>query len=189
MGLSSKRKRCKHMKSGRSANGGFTLVEILVVVVVLSILLGIALPNLNAMLRRIQVNAVSTSLVTSLQQGRNEAIKLGARVLVCASNAAGTACAASTDWGANGWLVCHDTDGDSTCDGTTANLPNPLYVQGPVAPGTATVTGPSAPVVFTSTGSCATPTTSPHLTVTAVGATGTTTVSVQGSGFVKGTRI
>lgn len=168
---------------------GFTLVEIMIVIAVLSILMTIALPNLSAMLRRIQVNAVSNSLATSLQQGRNEAIKLGARVLVCASNTAGDACVASTDWGTNGWIVCHDTDGDSTCDASTAELPNPLYVQGPVVSGTATVAGPSAPVVFTSTGSCSTPTTSPHLTVTAVDATGTTTVSIQGSGFVKGTRI
>lgn len=177
------------MKSGRSANRGFTLVEIMIAVAVLSILLGIALPNLNAMLRRIQVNTISTDLANSLQQGRNEAIKLGARVLVCASNAAGNDCVASTDWGANGWLVCHDTDGDSACDPSTAAIPNPLYVQSAVAAGTATVTGPSASVVFTSSGACSTPTVAPHLTVTAVGATGTTTVSVQGSGYVKGTRI
>lgn len=177
------------MKSGGSANGGFTLIEILITVAVLSILLGIALPNLGAMLRRIQVNAVSADLANALQQGRNEAIKLSARVLVCAGNAGGTACAATTDWGSNGWLVCHDTDADSACDAPTTDLPNPLYVHGPISTGLATVTGPAAAIVFTSTGACSTPTTSPHLTVTAAGATGTTTVSVQGSGYVKGTRI
>jgi type IV fimbrial biogenesis protein FimT len=177
------------MKSGRSVNVGFTLVEILVTLAVLGILLGIALPNLSALLRRIQVNAVSADLANALQQGRNEAIKLSARVLVCAGNAAGTACTATTDWGSNGWLVCHDTDANGACDGSTSELPNPLYVHGPVASGLATVTGPAAAIVFTSTGACSTPTTSPHLTVTAVGATGTTTVSVQGSGHVKGTRI
>lgn len=177
------------MKFGRSANDGFTLVEIMIAVAVLSILLGIALPNLNAMLRRIQVNAISSDLANSLQQGRNEAIKLSAQVLVCAGNAGGTACSATTDWGANGWLVCHDTDADGACDASTATLPNPLYVHGPVATGLATVTGPATAIVFSSTGACSTPTTSPHLTVTAEGATGTTTVSVQGSGNVKGTRI
>ena len=168
---------------------GFTLIEIMIVLAVMTILMSIAAPSLSDLLRRIKVNSISSSLVTSLQQGRNEAIKLGARVLVCASNAAGTDCSTSTDWGANGWIVCADINGNSSCDASTAALPNPIYVQGPVPAGTATVTGPATPVIFTSSGSCATPTTAPHLTVTAVGATSTTTVSVQGSGYVKGTRI
>lgn len=174
----------------RSPVRGFTLIEVMVTLTVAAILASVVVPGFASVSRRFRLNSVSTSLASSLHWARGEAIKANVDVIVCASNSAGTNCANSTNWGANGWIVCYDANADNSCDASTAQLINPLQVYQGVASGVALVTGPAAPVRFTPSGEQ--PTGAAMAMLTTSGAwsgapTLTTTVSL--SGVVKGSRL
>lgn len=61
---------------------GFTLIELMVTLVVLSVLLGVAVPGLQALVAAQRMRAVSYDLVTHLLLARSEALKRGAPVQV-----------------------------------------------------------------------------------------------------------
>lgn len=92
-----------------SGQRGFTLIELMLAVAVLSILVGIGVPAYNDTIRNNQISATGADLITALTLARNEAMKRSLRVSVCAS-ANQTSCAASTDW-SNGWIVFSDDFG------------------------------------------------------------------------------
>lgn len=102
------------MKSGGSASGGFTLVELIIVLAVMAILFAIALPAFTDFTNSTRRTSAMTLLVSDLNQARAEAIKRNRRALVCVRNAGGTACGTGTDW-QNGWLVCADENSDNDC--------------------------------------------------------------------------
>ncbi len=132
---------------------GYNLIELMVIVAILSILLAVAVPSYVSITRSIKLNSVSSAVAASLQQAKSEAIKLNRRVMTCASNAAGTDCQNTTDWGLRGWLVCYDANADGACDAATATLPNPIRVENKVDAAVITVTGPAAPIRFNTNGS------------------------------------
>lgn len=57
------------------ANSGFTMLELLVVMVILAILGALAIPSFLASVRREQLTATSRSVVDWLEEARNESIK------------------------------------------------------------------------------------------------------------------
>ena len=59
----------------KEANQGFTMVELLIVLVILAILSAIALPNLRSGMRREQLAATSLGLISWLERARNQAVK------------------------------------------------------------------------------------------------------------------
>ena len=101
---------------------GFTVVELLITIVVVSILLATGVPSILQMVKNNRVTMQANKLVTSVQLGRNEAVKRGTRTTVCAANTTLDDCAGSNNW-ANGWIVFSNLDNDSTADtGTGACL-------------------------------------------------------------------
>ena len=56
-------------------NSGFTMLELLIVMVILAILGALAIPSYLASVRREQLNATSRSVVNWLEDARNEAVK------------------------------------------------------------------------------------------------------------------
>ena len=75
---------------------GFTLVELLVVVVLLSILLVIGVPSYRGITTSNRITAEINGLVTHLQYARSVAVKQGANATVTSNN--------GVNW-ANGWIV------------------------------------------------------------------------------------
>ena len=94
---------------------GFTVVELLITIVVVSILLATGVPSILQMVKNNRVTMQANKLVTSVQLGRNEAVKRGTRTTVCAANTTLDDCAGSSNW-ANGWIVFSNLDNDSTAD-------------------------------------------------------------------------
>ena len=89
---------------------GFSLIEMLVVIAVLSILLAVSLPNFQNMIERSGTNSQAKLFLTTLNLARSEAIKRGGNVAICASTD-GADCTEDA-WGA-GWIVFFDANGDA----------------------------------------------------------------------------
>ena len=95
---------------------GFTLVELLVTLAVMSIVASMALPAFNTMVESNRRAATVNDLLGSLHTARAEAITRNRRVTLCRSNAARTACLTGAgDWN-NGLLVFIDPSNTGVID-------------------------------------------------------------------------
>lgn len=89
---------------------GFTLLELLVTVSIISILTVIGVPSFRDMMASRSVQSQVDDLAGSIRLARTEALKRGLPVTLCRTadaNAASPACASATDW-STGWLVFVD---------------------------------------------------------------------------------
>ncbi|MCF8167416.1 MAG: GspH/FimT family pseudopilin [Rhodoferax sp.] len=95
-------------------SGGFTLIELMVVVAIAAILVSQAVPSLTATVRSIQLSTATSTFFSSLILTRSEAIKRNSRAVLCKSFA-GIACSSSGGW-EQGWIVFHDLNNNVTVD-------------------------------------------------------------------------
>lgn len=102
----------KTNRHGRQS--GFTLLELLVVILVVAILAALAGPSFIATIASAEVNGTRDKLASAMQYARSEALKRKTPVSVCAS-ADQTTCSNGTDW-QNGWLVFGDLNGNASLD-------------------------------------------------------------------------
>ena len=94
---------------GRCA--GFSLIELMVVLILLGILLAIAVPTFRDMVVQTRLNTQVGDLVSAVQLARSEAIKRNQPVRLCAvASASTTSCpsTAITNW--QHWMVIDDND-------------------------------------------------------------------------------
>ena len=100
---------------------GFTLVELLITIVIVTTLLAMGVPSLKDFLKNNRLGAQSNALVTALQVARSEAVKRGTDTVICASSNQ-TACTGNGDWD-KGWIVFSDLNLNGAPDlGTSAPL-------------------------------------------------------------------
>jgi|GEM_PF-2030633 type IV fimbrial biogenesis protein FimT len=91
---------------------GFTVIELMIVVVIVAVLTVIGLPSYKYVISSNTAGADINTLLADMQHARTEAVKQGQSVEVCAANtasyqsgAATFACSGSTTW-KNGWMTC-----------------------------------------------------------------------------------
>ena len=87
-----------------TAQAGFTLVELVIVIVMLAILTAIALPSFTDTLTRNRLAAQNNELVAAVNLARTLAIQSRSQAGICGSNASRDGCAASFDEGFLVWV-------------------------------------------------------------------------------------
>jgi len=86
-------------------NSGFTLIELMVVVMIGAILMAIGTPSYRYVTNSNRISAEVNGLLGDLQFARSEAIKEGGTVTVCPAIAPNyAACAINSPWN-TGWIV------------------------------------------------------------------------------------
>ena len=100
---------------------GFTLVELLITIVIVTTLLAMGVPSLKDFMKQNRLTAQSNALVTALQVARTEAVKRGTDTVICASSNQ-SSCTGAGDWD-KGWIVFSDLNLNGTPDlGASAPL-------------------------------------------------------------------
>jgi len=87
-------------------SAGFTMIELLVVIMIVSILMGVGVPSYKYVTNSNRLSAEVNGLLGDMQLARSEAIRQGLPVTVCASQDQ-VSCSQSSDW-ASGWIVFTD---------------------------------------------------------------------------------
>lgn len=94
---------------------GMTLVELLVTLVILSIVIGIAIPSFRELVLNSRVTSQINTVSGLIAYSRSSASSMpGASVTLCSSSD-GASCSGSAQW-ENGWIIFADVDGDSAVD-------------------------------------------------------------------------
>ncbi len=96
----------------KTAQRGFTILELMAGITVFGILLAIGVPSFNEIIRNNRTATQANDLIGALWMARSEADTRGMPVSICASNAEHTDCAGAAvgNW-SNGWLIFSDRTG------------------------------------------------------------------------------
>ena len=102
------------------AQQGFTAIELMVTVSIVALLMALAAPSFTPLIESWRVRQATEQLQSTLHYARSEAIKLGGRVAIqkIPNNTNGCTSATGTRAWDCGWIVCHDTNDNGTCNAT-----------------------------------------------------------------------
>lgn len=111
-------------------DAGFTLLELLIVLLIGGIVLGLGIPNMVDLVRNNRISSQTNDFLASMAMARAEALKRGVPVIVCRSNTEGgnPNCGTGSGW-EDGWAVFVDANRNSAFD----NGEPVLLVRGPLS--------------------------------------------------------
>jgi type IV fimbrial biogenesis protein FimT len=107
-----------------SGNGGFTLIEVLVVLTIIGILTALGLPSFTRMIQANTISSHANLFLSDLRYSRSESIRRGGSVVMCRSElpevgnpscSAASSGAAGHGW-AGGWIIFQDWNKNGTQD-------------------------------------------------------------------------
>lgn len=118
------------------AQSGFTLLELMVVIIIIGIVTAIALPNFRIMTINNRLSGGANEVLAGMQFARMEALRRNTRVVVCPSTN-GTTCA-GTNWGRHIAFVDTDRNGevgaaDTLLRETTVEVPAQVQVSAAIS--------------------------------------------------------
>ncbi len=87
-------------------SAGFTLLELIVTMAIVTMVLGVGVPNFIDLMRSNRVSALTSNLATAMYLARSEAIRTGVQVTLCKS-ADGATCTEEGGY-QQGWIVFVD---------------------------------------------------------------------------------
>ncbi len=96
---------------------GFTIVELMIVIVIAAVLAGIAAPNMSEFVKNNSRTTRVNTMVSALNYARGQAVTRNARVSLCKSAAFANCDAVGTGNFENGWMVFTDGGVRGTVDG------------------------------------------------------------------------
>ena len=102
---------CGRRRGSFSHAPGFSLIELMITLAVLSVLLGLAVPSFSSTVRSTRLATTTNDFLGALFLTRSEAIKRGKRVTMCTS-VDSISCAANVGWH-RGWIMFEDTNGNA----------------------------------------------------------------------------
>jgi type IV fimbrial biogenesis protein FimT len=100
------------IRERHKSQAGFSLVELMIVVMIVSVVGAIGGPIMSDTVKSNRVRAQADRILTTLNLTRSEAVKRNLPVSICRSSN-GTSC--TGDW-SDGWIVFTNADGDNTVD-------------------------------------------------------------------------
>ena len=100
----------------KGRQGGFTLIEMMVVVIIVALLLTVGVPSLMSTIRRNSVSSKLNELLGAMQIARSTAVTRNSRVSFCYMDAADSEACDAAGSLADGWIVFTDPDGDAAVD-------------------------------------------------------------------------
>ena len=100
---------------------GFTLVELMIVVLITAVLIGVAIPSFTGLIKNNRLATQINLFTSAMSLARSEAVKRNQNVVLC-KRANNNACGGNgTTWDI-GWIVFADDDGDGNLDGGEARI-------------------------------------------------------------------
>ena len=107
----------KNCKRSRRQVAGFTLIELMIVVVIAAVLLAIAIPSFSTMIKKNNVEALQAKLSGAVSTARSEAASRNVFVSICLTADFETCAAAGDDDWSAGWIVFTDRGVQGQVDG------------------------------------------------------------------------
>lgn len=92
---------------------GFSLLELLMVLVIAAVVAALATPALNSLRRQFDLAGAADTLLEHLNRARSHAVTSGRRVTLCPLDAGG--CGGAEHW-SQGWMAFEDHDNDGARD-------------------------------------------------------------------------
>ncbi len=100
---------------------GFTIIELMTVVVMLGIVTAIGLPSFRSMLITSDMVETTNDLILTMKRARSEAMKRGRDVRVCSSTDGASCSGTANNWN-SGWILFEDTNNNGQVDEALGEL-------------------------------------------------------------------
>lgn len=111
-----------------AASRGFTLVELMITLVVVSVLLALAVPGYRQLVMGNRITNHTNTLLSDMSLARSEAINRSERVVICSG---GGTCPGVDAW-EGGWTVFVDRNGDDDLDNAAGENDTLILQRGPL---------------------------------------------------------
>lgn len=108
-------------KAATGSDGGFSLVEVMLIIALIGIIMSIALPASRDFILQSRLTSTANSLVSDILYARSEAASRGTNVVLCPTADASTCSNSNAAWSINRFIFA-DLDGNGEMDATDTRL-------------------------------------------------------------------